>query len=239
MNIKHPVSLTAAQRSELIKQVRGRGFDRHEKIRARILLLCDRSESGPGLSRKTVAERLGVTVQTVTNTNRRFCRDGVKGAIVREQYRQGRAKIHGQEFEADLRRLLASPPPQNKARWTGRLLAEIMRDLGYSASRGTVHRILSGDELRRSSRLQGAAFTGAIEKIVSAPPPGGRSRWTVGLVGEELFKMGLAPKYALPTLVRLLRRNGLDPTNLESGAKRGKNASPGRRLAGRLIDRTS
>ncbi len=220
MNIKNPVRLTAAQRSELIKQVRCGHLDKPAKIRARILLLCDRGESGPRLRRESVAKRLGVTVQTVTNTNRRFCRDGVKSAVVREHYRQGPPRIYGQGFEADLRRLLASPPPQNKARWTGRLLAEKMRDLGYSASRGTVHRILSGDALRGSSRLQGAAFTSAIRKILSAPPPGGRSRWTVSLVGEELFKMGLAPKYTHPTLMWLVRRNGLDPADLESGAKR-------------------
>ncbi len=217
--VKHPVRLTAEERAELSEKVRRGWLDRFEKTRARILLLCDCGEGGPGLRRESVAKRLGVTIQTVTNTNRRFCRNGVNSAVVRENYRQGPKKIYGQQFEADLRRLLACPPPKNKARWTGRLLAEKMRDLGYSASHATVNRILSGDELRGSSRLQGAAFADAVEKILSAPPPGGRSRWTVGLVGEKLFKMGLAPKYAHPTLMRLVRRNGLDPADLESSVK--------------------
>jgi transposase len=93
--------------------------------RARILDLLYR-----GQSPADIAHLLLVSPQTVYNVKRRFLDGGLQAALY-DQPRSGRPiKIDGAQ-RARITALACSTPPQGRARWTLRLLADKAVELGY------------------------------------------------------------------------------------------------------------
>lgn len=106
--------------------------------RARILDLLHRGQSSAD-----IAALLQVTPQTVFNVKRRFLDGGLPAALY-DQPRAGRpAEIDGQQ-RAKITALACSQPPKGRARWTLRLLADKVVELGYceSLSHTTAGKIL-------------------------------------------------------------------------------------------------
>ena len=93
--------------------------------RARILDLSHR-----GQSPADIAPLLQVSQQTVYNVKRRFRAGGLQAALF-DQPRSGRPiEIDGQQ-RAKITALACSTPPEGRARWTLRLLADKAVELGH------------------------------------------------------------------------------------------------------------
>jgi transposase len=76
---------------------------------------------------------LQVTPQTVFNVKRRFLTGGLQAALY-DQPRSGRpVEISGTQ-RAKITALACSKPPKGRARWTLRLLADKVVELGYCES---------------------------------------------------------------------------------------------------------
>ena len=104
--------------------------------RARILLLADRS-NGKWNRYSKIAEVMHSDPSTVSNICRQYVLGGLDVAL-NEKPRPGRApKITG-DIEARLILLACSDPPEGQHRWTLKLLAEQLVELGLVESISTV-----------------------------------------------------------------------------------------------------
>ena len=132
---KYIVRLSKDERTALKKLVSsGRGPARMF-TRARILLKADQSDNGPGWQDDKISEALDVTVQTVERVRKQLVEEGFEAVLSRREYTQkvSRKKIDG-EVEARLIALSCSEPPKGRTRWTLRLLADKVVELGYVES---------------------------------------------------------------------------------------------------------
>lgn len=142
---KYVVRLTSQERERLSRLIAsGKGLARMF-ARARILLKADVGRHGPAWPDAKISEALEVTVQTVERVRRQLVEEGFEAVLRRHPYRQkvSRRKVDG-EAEAHLVALTCSEPPRGRARWSLRLLADRMVELGYveSVSHETVRRTL-------------------------------------------------------------------------------------------------
>ncbi len=106
--------------------------------RARVLLKADE-----GCTDKVIAAALDVGPATVGRVRKRFVEWGLEQAL-REQPRPGqRRKLSGKQ-EAHVIAVACSTPPEGHARWTLRLLAGKVVELGFapSISPETVRQVL-------------------------------------------------------------------------------------------------
>jgi transposase len=103
--------------------------------RGRILLKADQSDNGPGWPDGSISEALDVTVQTIERVRKQLVEEGFDAVLSRRKYTQkvSRKKIDG-DVEAHLVALSCSEPPEGRARWTLRLLADSIVELGYVQS---------------------------------------------------------------------------------------------------------
>jgi len=121
--------------------------------RARILDLLHRGERPAA-----IATTLQVTPQTVFNVKRRYVTEGLDAALY-DRPRSGRPiQIDGTQ-RAQLTALACSTPPEGRARWTLRLLADKVVELGYcdSLSHTAARQIPKKTTSNRTSRRRGAS----------------------------------------------------------------------------------
>lgn len=122
---KYQVSLSDEERHELGRMVsRGHGTARAIR-RAQILLKSD-----GGWSDTRIADAFGVGTGTVHTVRRQYIEEGVAGVLARKPGYHPPATLDG-AAEAHLVALTCSEPPSGHARWTLRLLAGRMMELGY------------------------------------------------------------------------------------------------------------
>jgi transposase len=97
--------------------------------RALVLLHSDRSQ---GLKRtdKYIAEAVRCSISTVGNIRQRYLDEGLHAALY-DKPRPGAAPKFTGEVEAQLTMLVCSQAPEGHGRWTLRLLADQMVELGY------------------------------------------------------------------------------------------------------------
>lgn len=142
---KYIVTLTAEERDHLETLV-SKGKHRSQKmLNALILLGCD---EGPAQSHRStnaeLAHVLPISMRKIDRVKKRFVLDGLEVALNgRRGTRVYQKKADG-EFEAHLIALSCSEPPAGFARWSLRLLADTVVELGYidSISHETVRRVL-------------------------------------------------------------------------------------------------
>jgi len=126
------ILLTAEQRAHLDNLIRKGNAPARVQTRARILLLADRSQ-GQQRSNKAVAEASLTHAVTVGRICRTFAEAGLDAALYDKPRPGAVPKITG-DVEAKLITLACSDPPEGRGRWTLRLLADTMVELGYIAS---------------------------------------------------------------------------------------------------------
>ena len=129
---RYRVTLSEEEREEL-QRLLARGKADVRKIKhAHILLKTDEAEGGPGWPDERIAEVFDAGITTVERVRRRFVEEGLASAL--SPYRGGKRiyerKLDGEQ-EAQLIALACSPPPEGRARWTLRLLAQHMVELAY------------------------------------------------------------------------------------------------------------
>jgi hypothetical protein len=120
----HVVQLSAADRAELTKVVTTGSRPARMIMRARVLLELDES-AGPVAERAVIAERVGLSGESVRLIAKRFVESGgdIEATIGRKQRLSPPvpAIVTG-EVEARLIALACSTPPPGQARWSLRLL---------------------------------------------------------------------------------------------------------------------
>ena len=117
---------------------------------ARILLKADTGPAGPSWNDARIAEALEISMGQVARIRMRCATASVQEAILpAKASRQRRRRLDG-TGEAYLIALACSAPPEGTVRWTLRLLATTLVELGYveTISHETVRKALLDNELK-------------------------------------------------------------------------------------------
>lgn len=142
---KYIVTLTDDERQSLSALVSSGKAAAKRITHARILLKADAADGGPSWRDADIALALDVSVCTVERVRERFVEQGLEAALVRKpQARPSRPPVLDGDAEARLIVLACSRPPEGRARWTLRLLADRLVELEVveSVSHETVRRTL-------------------------------------------------------------------------------------------------
>jgi transposase len=145
VNKKYIVRLSEEERATLLGLIRVGNAAARKLMRARILLKVDQGEGGPGWTDEQTAEALEVGLCTIANVRQRFVEGGVEAAIRRKkQVRPSKLRKLDGAKEARLVAISCSEPPEGRAKWTMRLLADqlVVLDVIDSISAETVRRTL-------------------------------------------------------------------------------------------------
>jgi len=130
--MKNSIELSKEQR-EGLEQLVSQGKTSARKIKhAEVLLKIDSSEHGPNWSYEQVKTVFRVGETTIWRLRRRFLEQGLEDALNRRRQpeRPEKRKLDGEQ-EAHLIALTCSTAPQGYKRWTMRLLADTLVELGY------------------------------------------------------------------------------------------------------------
>jgi transposase len=142
---KYIVRLSAEERKSLKHLVSSGKGSARMFTRARILLKADIAEGGPGWPDEKIADALDVTIQTIERIRKQLVEEGLEAVLSRRKYVQkvSRKKLDG-DAEAHLIALACADAPEGYTRWSLRLLADKMVELGYveSISHEAVRRVL-------------------------------------------------------------------------------------------------
>ena len=119
----HPIMLDAEQRARLEAVVNQGRAPARTITRARILLKADGGPGGPNWTDTAIRGAFDVSRTTISKVRREFATDGL-AAIERRRPRVTRPRKLDGASEAHLIALTCSAPPEGRARWTLRLLAD-------------------------------------------------------------------------------------------------------------------
>lgn len=124
-----PLDINAEERRQLNAILAQRKGAKDEHLRAKIVLACAEGESGTA-----IAERLGVTAQTVSKWRKRFRQYGING--LQDAPRPGRPRSVDDEQVQEVVDKVRLEKPRDASHWSTRSMS---RQTGISSS--TVHRI--------------------------------------------------------------------------------------------------
>ena len=151
-----PLTVSRDTREELASMARSRSLPAGLVQRAQIVLLC-----AEGLDNTTVAERVGVSRQTVGRWRERFRTQGLMGLY--DERRSGRPRTISEDtLMLLLQKTLASRPPGGATHWTCRTMAEAV-----GVSKATVQRIWTafGIQPHRQKHFQLSTDPFFVEKV--------------------------------------------------------------------------
>ena len=137
MRVAPTIDLTREQRTTLTRLVKGRRTQVRVALRAKIVLAAAR-----GLENRAIAEKLGVTRETVGRWRCRFLEKSVAG-ILKDLPRAGRKPTRRSRVEGRILQMTTQEQPTNATHWSTRTLAE---ELGVSQS--MVHRVWKANGLK-------------------------------------------------------------------------------------------
>lgn len=140
---KYVVRLSEEQRTQLETLVRRGRAHARKLLYARILLKAD--EGGPDRwTDERIADASEVSTATVARERRRFCEEGLEVALMPRKPGRPRRRVLDGRAEAHLIALSCSDPPEGRERWSMRLLADRMVELGHvdTVSHETIRRTL-------------------------------------------------------------------------------------------------
>jgi hypothetical protein len=165
---KYIVELTVEQREELSHMISTGKTSARELTHARILLKADQGPEGPCWSDAKIQEALEVSPGTVARVRKRCATAGVQEAILPVQASRVRQRRLDGTQEAYLIALVCSAPPQGAVRWTLRVLASQLVELGYveTVSHETVRQVLLANELKPWIKKQWCIPTQADAEFV-------------------------------------------------------------------------
>jgi transposase len=141
---KYRVRLDPEEREQLESLIASGIAPARTLTHARILLKADEGAEQPAWSNAAIAEMLAVSEPTILRVRKRFLAAGLAAALQRKPAeRQWERKLDGAQ-EAHLLALACSAAPEGRERWSLRLLAEKMVQLGHveAVSYETIRRTL-------------------------------------------------------------------------------------------------
>lgn len=150
---KYTVALSDEERTDLRALVRRGTASARRLTRARILLKADEDRTDVA-----VAEAVGVGIATVHRIRQRCVEEGLEVALGERRRKGGTPKFSPKQH-AHVIALACSTPPAGTARWTLRLLADRVVELGLAerCSRETIRRTLKKTPSSRGKRAAGAS----------------------------------------------------------------------------------
>jgi transposase len=160
---KYLVTLTADERERLTGLVSAGKRSALTLTRARILLKADQADGGPAWDDARIAEALDCGLRTVERVRRRLVERGLEPALGRKpQDRPSRERKFDGAAEARLIALACSAPPDGRARWTLKLLADKLVELEVfeAVSDEAVRRVLKKTSCSRTARSSGSSRRG-------------------------------------------------------------------------------
>jgi transposase len=145
MKKKYPVILSDTERDHLKRLIASGTAPARKLIHARILLKADESPEGPAWVDDEVAEAVESSQPTVCRVRKQYFEEGLEAALNRRPpNREYHRKLDGEQ-EARLVALACSEPPEGRARWSLRLLADklveleiVEEDISYQTVRRTL-----------------------------------------------------------------------------------------------------
>jgi Homeodomain-like domain len=155
---KYLVTLHAEERGWLTALVSAGRRSALTVTRARILLKADQATGGPAWDDARIAQALDCGLRTVERVRQRFVERGLEQALGRKaQDRPSRERKFDGAAEARLIAIACSGPPEGRARWTLKLLADRLVELELfdSVSDETVRRAPKKTISSRTSRSSG------------------------------------------------------------------------------------
>src|SRR5262249_37762229 len=142
---KYKVTLTNEERLRLSELIAIGKAAAQRLAHARILLKADAAAGGPAWADRRIAEAVEGGVATVERRRQRCAQQGWEAASVRKRQAQpSRQRTLDGRAEARLIALACSAPPEGRAEWTLRLLADKLVELEVvdAVSEETVRRVL-------------------------------------------------------------------------------------------------
>ena len=121
---RYRVKLSTEERQELKTLVsRGRAAA-YQQTHARILLLSDEGQGDEAMKDEEIARALRIGCSTVERVRRRCVEEGLERALGRKEQLNRRQKRLDGQGEAHLIALACGEPPEGRAGWTLKLLAD-------------------------------------------------------------------------------------------------------------------
>ena len=134
MKKRYLVTLTAEERQELQSMVSAGKSAARKLTRSRILLLADQAEGGSAKSDPEITDALGCGRATVERVRKQFVEEGLEATLKQKPtIRTYENRLDGRA-EAHLVAIACGAPPEGRAGWTLRLLADRMVALGHVES---------------------------------------------------------------------------------------------------------
>ena len=141
---KYGIRLTTDEQQELKALVsRGRTVA-YKQTHARILLMSDEAREDGGMKNADISGALGVGLSMVERVRRRCVEEGIESALNRKKQLRRRQKILDGEGEARLIAMACGEPPEGRASWTLKLLADqlVECEIVETISTETVRQVL-------------------------------------------------------------------------------------------------
>jgi len=128
---RYIVQLNDEERQLLTELMNKKHLAAQKRKRVQVLLKADASKEGPAWVDRRIAEAFDVTVVTVENLRKSYVLEGLAAAIERKkQCRPSRQPVLDGAKEARLVALCCGTVPAGHGRWTLRLLADKLVELG-------------------------------------------------------------------------------------------------------------
>jgi len=127
---KYVVRLTEIERQYLERLTTTGKHAAYQINHARILLKADCNQPNGSWRDGDIKDAFGVSIRTVERVRQRFVEEGMEAALKVRPGAGRKHKLTG-ELEAHLIALRCSEAPSGRGRWTVRLLADQMVELGY------------------------------------------------------------------------------------------------------------
>ena len=121
---RYRVGLAEEEQEELMALVSKGRAAAYRQTHARILLLCDENQADGAMKDEEIARALRVGTATVERVRRRCVEEGLEAALGRRQQLNRRQRKLDGAGEARLMAMACSQPPEGRAAWTLRLMAD-------------------------------------------------------------------------------------------------------------------
>ncbi len=131
MNKKYNVTLTTDERQHLEQLVSKGKAAARTLSRAWVLLNVDAGPGGPAWTDEQIRQTFSVGLVTIYRIRQSFVEDGFEATLARKRPCHSRRRTFDGDQEAHLIALACGSPPAGRCRWTLRMLAAKMVELGH------------------------------------------------------------------------------------------------------------
>lgn len=153
---RYLVRLTDEEREQIERLIRSGRAHARKLLYGRILLKAD-ADGPERWTDERIAEAFEVSTATVARERKRCCEEGMEVALMTRKPARPRRKVLDGRAEAHLLALSCSEPPEGRERWSMRLLAKKMVEIGHveTISYETVRRTLKKTNSNLTSSASG------------------------------------------------------------------------------------